>query len=155
MRMPAKEKRLRSPRPDSAVERVPESREKRGKPVVFRRRAPQRNPRRRPTLPQGLPSSTIGAGGLNDRVRNGNGCDPSAIATENDSHVRQSNAIGVRRLLPEGNDLFLKDQAARPISTSRLNGLHRLHLWPINLVVYEEPSGTEVRDILSWGGLRA
>jgi hypothetical protein len=38
--------------------------------------------RRRPTLPGGLPPSTIGAGGLNFRVRNGNGCDPSAVATE-------------------------------------------------------------------------
>src|SRR5258706_2755467 len=36
--------------------------------------------RQRPTLPLPLRSSTIGAGGLNDRVRNGNGCDPSAIA---------------------------------------------------------------------------
>ncbi len=38
--------------------------------------------RQRPTLPPGLPGSTIGAGGLNFRVRKGNGCDPSAIATE-------------------------------------------------------------------------
>ena len=38
--------------------------------------------RRRPTLPQGLPSSTIGAGGLNYCVRNGYRCDPSAITTE-------------------------------------------------------------------------
>src|SRR5690606_15220794 len=37
--------------------------------------------RQRPTLPGGLPPSTIGAGGLNGRVRNGNGCGPSAIAT--------------------------------------------------------------------------
>ena len=35
----------------------------------------------RPTLPQGLPSSTIGAGGLNFSVRNGKRCFPSAIAT--------------------------------------------------------------------------
>jgi hypothetical protein len=42
--------------------------------------------RRRPTLPGGLPPSTIGAGGLNFRVRNGNGCDPSAIATEIGCH---------------------------------------------------------------------
>ena len=39
--------------------------------------------RRRPTLPGGLPPSTIGAGGLNCRVRDGNGCDPTAMATEN------------------------------------------------------------------------
>src|SRR5580692_5483460 len=39
--------------------------------------------RRRPTLPGGLPPSTIGAGGLNCRVRNGNGCFPAAMATGN------------------------------------------------------------------------
>ena len=39
--------------------------------------------RRRPTLPGGLPPSTIGAGGLNFRVRNGNGCDSAAMATGN------------------------------------------------------------------------
>ncbi len=38
--------------------------------------------RRRPTLPGTLVPSTIGAGGLNFRVRDGNGCDPSAMATE-------------------------------------------------------------------------
>jgi hypothetical protein len=39
--------------------------------------------RRRPTLPGGLPPSTIGAGGLHFRVRNGNGCYPAAMATGN------------------------------------------------------------------------
>jgi hypothetical protein len=38
--------------------------------------------RRRPTLPPSFPGSTIGAGGLNFRVRNGTGCFPSAITTE-------------------------------------------------------------------------
>ena len=33
----------------------------------------------RPTAPPPYGGSTIGAGGLNGRVRNGNGCDPSAI----------------------------------------------------------------------------
>src|SRR5438552_18912922 len=37
--------------------------------------------RQRPTLPPGYPGSTIGAGGLIGRVRNGNGCDPSAMVT--------------------------------------------------------------------------
>src|SRR5262245_53360907 len=37
--------------------------------------------RQRPTLPPGCPDSTIGARGLNGRVRNGNGCDPSAMIT--------------------------------------------------------------------------
>ena len=36
--------------------------------------------RRCPTLPRGLPRSTIGAGGLNFRVRDGSGCFPFAVA---------------------------------------------------------------------------
>ena len=39
--------------------------------------------RQRPTLPHSYPCSTIGAGGLNFCVRDGNRCYPSAIATEN------------------------------------------------------------------------
>ena len=35
---------------------------------------------RRPALPRGLPRSTIGAGGLNFRVRYGTGCAPAATA---------------------------------------------------------------------------
>src|SRR5690242_2084111 len=35
--------------------------------------------RRRPTLPRPLGRSTIGAVGLNDRVRDGNGCGPYAL----------------------------------------------------------------------------
>ena len=38
--------------------------------------------RRRPTLPRRFHLSTIGAGGLNCRVRDGNGCDPTAMVTE-------------------------------------------------------------------------
>ena len=41
----------------------------------------QKKIRQRPTLPRGFPRSTIGSGGLNFRVRDGNGCDPSDIAT--------------------------------------------------------------------------
>ena len=61
-------------------------------PVVQFQNALERGPkaplvafeiRRRPTLPGTLVPSTIGAGGLNCRVQNGNGCDPAAIATEN------------------------------------------------------------------------
>ena len=39
--------------------------------------------RRRPTLPGGLPPSTIGAVRLNCRVRNGNGCNTDALTTGN------------------------------------------------------------------------
>ena len=37
--------------------------------------------RRQPTLPRSCPRSTMGAGELNYRVRNGNGCGLTAIAT--------------------------------------------------------------------------
>jgi hypothetical protein len=39
--------------------------------------------RQRPTLPGSCPPSTIGAGGLNFRVRDGNGCGPTAMVTGN------------------------------------------------------------------------
>ena len=39
--------------------------------------------RQRPTVPLPHGSSIIGLGGLNFRVRDGNGCDPSGKATEN------------------------------------------------------------------------
>ena len=38
--------------------------------------------RRRRTLPPGYPGSTIRAARLNDRVRDGNGCDPRAIVAD-------------------------------------------------------------------------
>src|SRR5690242_4657977 len=46
------------------------------------KRPAAKSARQRPTLPPGYPGSTIGAGGLNYRVRNGNGCLPSAMVTE-------------------------------------------------------------------------
>ena len=48
----------------------------------FSEAAPSEVVRRRPTLPRGPPRSTIGAEGLNFRVRNGTGCFPFAMATE-------------------------------------------------------------------------
>ena len=57
-------------------------------PITEREEGPRKGTffkkfRRRPTLPGGFPPSTIGAGGLNFRVRNGNGCNSAAIATGN------------------------------------------------------------------------
>ena len=51
-------------------------------------------PRPRPTLPQHLVCSTIGAGGLNYRVRDGNGCGPSAITAGNRNSVSGHNLDG-------------------------------------------------------------
>src|SRR5215475_1738210 len=50
--------------------------------------------RRCPTLPRGLPRSTIGAGGLNFRVRDGTGCFPFAVAA--------GNGVGLWRGPPRG-----------------------------------------------------
>ncbi len=52
-------------------------------PHVNEDSGPSKKIRQRPTLPRGFPRSTIGSGGLNFRVRDGNGWDPSDIATGN------------------------------------------------------------------------
>ena len=91
---------LRRNRPQNALERGP------GAPLAAF------EIRRRPTLPGTLVPSTIGAGGLNCRVQNGNGCDPAAIATEN-------------RLRPcrrTGTDTILLSRAANgPLQYSTAN----------------------------------
>jgi hypothetical protein len=73
--------------------------------------------RQRPTLPRGKPRSTIGAEGLNDRVRDGIGCFPFAMATGNRDglkRVREEHAFCV-----DGKRLWVeaRGQASRPIST--------------------------------------
>lgn len=104
---------------------------------------------RRPTLPPGCPGSTIGAGGLNFRVRNVTGCVPSAKATENlGRRARRPTAIAVRDECGFGclcgcqmrHDNCRASASAtaspRPISTGRLHVLPRFHLRPINPVVW-------------------
>src|SRR4051794_24998533 len=86
--------------------------------------------RRRPTLPGGLPPSTIGAGGLNCRVRDGNGRDTAAMATGN---RLSRGSEGPRELQSEHERLV--NPSLRPISTGRLNTLPCVHLRPINVVV--------------------
>jgi hypothetical protein len=51
--------------------------------------------------PMRRPHSTIGAGGLNFRVRDGNGCDPSALATGNRS-CKWVTRLRSRRTAPVG-----------------------------------------------------
>ena len=92
--------------------------------------------RRRPTLPGGLPPSTIGAGSLNFRVRDGNGCDPAAIATE----IYCQGGAPPKKVgrsppsTPEQARAMFKP-SPRPISTGRLHTLPCLHLRPINVMV--------------------
>ena len=63
-----------------------------------RRRPSTEDVRRRPTLPRGPPRSTIGAEGLNFRVRNGTGCFPFAITTETLWRCRPARAIRPDRI---------------------------------------------------------
>jgi hypothetical protein len=127
--------------------------------------------RRRPTLPPRYRDSTIGAGGLNFRVRNGTGCSPSAIATETvalgrpvspfpaspaSREIREDASPGslVRRAGPEPNSEREQKPSPRPISTGRLNTLPCVHLRPIYLVVCEGPYSCYGWEISSWGELR-
>ena len=112
----------------------------RGKRTGKRKGRPEGRPfhkksRRRPTLPPRLQGSTIGAGGLNFRVRDGTGCFPSAIATETAERVA-SHQVHPDELDSEREH---RKPSPRPISTGRLNTLPCLHLRPINLVVCEGP----------------
>ena len=107
---------------------------------------------RRPTLPGTDVPSTIGSGGLNCRVRDGNGCTPSDIVTRKLFFV-----IGV---LSKLDSIFEQDPSSfflllsfltsdfrrpttefrsspRPISTGQLNSLLSLHSRPIYLVVFQ------------------
>ena len=76
-----------------------------------------------------LPRSTIGATGLIFRVRDGIGCNSCAMIT----------GENFRELMQIFNRSKKIDKAFRPISTTQLNTLLYLHLWPINVVVYNEP----------------
>ena len=76
----------------------------------------------------GFPRSTIGATGLNFRVRDGIGCNTCAIVAE--EKFRE-----LMRIFKWSKKI---DKAIRLISTTQLNILLHLHLWPINVVVYNE-----------------
>ena len=54
-----------------------------------------------------------------------------------------------------GKDLDQQRTSPRPISIGQLNVLPRLHLRPINLVVYKGSYQLKLWDILSWGRLHA
>src|SRR5207253_10269436 len=82
--------------------------------------------RRRPTLPRGPPRSTIGAEGLNFRVRNGTGCCPFAITAETllRCHRPKGLLATVSREPHSGREIkWSRSQATRPISTGQLHTL--------------------------------
>jgi hypothetical protein len=109
---------------------------------LHRKRPPTKFVRRRPTLPRGPPRSTIGAEGLNFRVRNGTGCFPFAMTTETLWRCGARPHLGNRtvdactrvwELPPRPGSC--RSQASRPISTGQLHVLPRFHFRPINPVV--------------------
>ena len=91
--------------------------------------------RHRPTLPPPLEGSTIGAGGLNFRVRDGTGCDPSAVGTETIFSCLIT-ALGSDFSPTTNNERRHLLPSPRPISTGQLNALLRFHLRPINPVFW-------------------
>ena len=121
--------------------------------------------RRCPTLPRGLPRSTIGAEGLNFRVRNGTGCFPLAIAAGNfiefsasASTLFLASALTFSRSGPSGKEYSFSGRSSgatqwtrvpvarvqvvragsspRPVSTGQLSTSRCLHFRPINPVVW-------------------
>ena len=92
-----------------------------------------------------LRCSTIGATVLNGRVRDGTGCFTCAMTTKpkkpsdcpSQAHALRMLSDPVRASLPFTGS----NQAYRAISTGQLNALLRLHLRPIDVVVYHGPQG--------------
>ena len=92
-----------------------------------------------------LRRSTIGATALNGRVRDGIGCFARAMAT------RPGKKRSALRLSPQVVQVMLRkkaglsssgsNQAYRAISTGQLNALLRVHLRPIDVVVFHGSSG--------------
>jgi hypothetical protein len=113
--------------------------------------------RRRPTLPPSCPGSTMGAGALNFRVRNGNGCFHAAIAAGKLCAANAAKSAFDSECKGEATGCFSlcrkaglavssrmsaeRDQASRAISTGKLNASPRLHLQPINVVVFHGSLG--------------
>ena len=92
-----------------------------------------------------LRRSTIGATALNGRVRDGIGCFARAMSTRSDkkrSALRTFRSVCCPRMLLEaGLAASGSNQAYRAISTGQLNALLRLHLRPIDVVVFHGSQG--------------
>ena len=92
-----------------------------------------------------LRRSTIGATALNGRVRDGIGCFARAMSTRSDKKRSALCALPhiscPRMLLEAGLPASGSNQAYRAISTGQLNALLRLHLRPIDVVVFHGSQG--------------
>ena len=97
---------------------------------------------RRPTLPEAYAPSTIGAGGLNCRVREGTGCTPTARDTNHpDLGVPpgEEGSVEVLHRMMKRERQLLRITVDKPstISTGWLKALLPVHRPPIQLVVYQ------------------
>lgn len=120
---------------------------------------------RRPTLPRGLPRSTLGAGGLNFRVRYGTGCAPAAPAAGPRAALLAFAPVPLRApwgphgaggkpslpALSSGRAPRRASPGPGPVSGARLRRSRALHLRPIDQVF---SLGPRVEGA-SRGGLRA
>ena len=97
-----------------------------------------------------LRRSTIGAAALNGRVRNGTGCFARAVTTRPGKRpgvqVRYTFVCLVfwcttSSVICDASAVTGSDQACRAISTGQLSALLRLHLRPIDVVVFHGPLG--------------
>ena len=79
--------------------------------------------------------STIAAERLNFCVRNGNRWNPFAITTK--KIVSAFNKLHFQSYTTELILSLPVRSSPRPISTSQLRTLLPLHIWPINLIIYE------------------
>ncbi len=97
-----------------------------------------------------LRRSTIGVLALNGRVRDGIGCLASAMTTKPRKKPSCPSRVVtcVYLLLIVSLAATGSNQANRAISTGQLNALPRLHLRPIDVVVFHGPQGIPS----FWGG---
>ena len=96
-----------------------------------------------------LRRSTISATVLNGRVRDGIGCFTCAMTTKPNKHsVHETLQCRLSVRLLSSLTITGSNQAYRAISIGQLNALQRLHLRPIDVVVFHGPQGRPC----FWGG---
>ena len=94
---------------------------------------------------------------LNGRVRNGNGWDHPGILTGNTQWQRYKFLPDLAGTDPEGGGSEKRINAAKrsAVSTGQLSALLHVHLRPIDLVVFQEPSLRKEQETSSCGGFHA
>jgi hypothetical protein len=96
------------------------------------------------TLARAVP---LALGGLTAVFGMGTGVSPPLQSPENSNleknklWAQESNRIGLEAMGFAVEESGIIGQAERPISTGKLNALQRLHLLPINLVIFQGSSG--------------